>query len=361
VKKMGEQLAFFKTGLTADKFIGYVPVIQDEVKEYFETHWGDEGEGCLFKALSEVFTLTSARCLLGPEVRAVWSGEYAQLYMDLDHSFIPITFFFPNMPNPMRSKCVNARQKFEKIFTEVVQSRRQKGEVYDDFLQVLMDGKYRDGEKLNMKEITGIMVGTLLGGQHTSNVTGSWALCHLLLDDEWMGRVMKEQSDILGGDLSKDLEFADVEQLTEFDMVFSEVLRLHPPFFQLARVVMEDVSYKGHTIPKGHMVAVSPGAAQRTKTFWPEGDPEKFDPLRWTPEAVKTHERYSWIPFGGGRHQCSGRKFAMTSLKTALAWILRNYELEFPAGAMPKDDYTTMVVAPSAPVTIKYKRRQFKK
>ena len=39
------------------------------------------------------------------------------------------------------------------------------------------------------------------------------------------------------------------------------------------------------------MVAVSPGAAQRTKTFWPEGDPEKFDPLRWTPEAVKTHER----------------------------------------------------------------------
>ena len=56
-------------------------------------------------------------------------------------------------------------------------------------------------------------------------------------------RVMKEQSDILGGDLSKDLEFADVEQLTEFDMVFSEVLRLHPPFFQLARVVMEDVRY----------------------------------------------------------------------------------------------------------------------
>ena len=31
VKKMGEQLAFFKTGLTADKFVSYVPIIQNEV------------------------------------------------------------------------------------------------------------------------------------------------------------------------------------------------------------------------------------------------------------------------------------------------------------------------------------------
>ena len=47
--------------------------------------------------------------LKGPEIRKQWSGEYAQMYLDLDHSFIPITFFFPNLPNPMRSKCVNVR------------------------------------------------------------------------------------------------------------------------------------------------------------------------------------------------------------------------------------------------------------
>lgn len=37
-------------------------------------------------------------------MREVWQGKYADAYRDLDHSFIPITFFFPDFPNPMRSK-----------------------------------------------------------------------------------------------------------------------------------------------------------------------------------------------------------------------------------------------------------------
>ena len=57
-----------------------MPIIQREVEAYFEENWGDAGEKDLLNALSEVFTLTSARCLLGPEIRKQWSGEYAQMY-----------------------------------------------------------------------------------------------------------------------------------------------------------------------------------------------------------------------------------------------------------------------------------------
>jgi cytochrome P450 len=53
-----------------------------------------------------------------------------------------------------------------------------------------MDKTYKNGEPLSMKEITGIMVATLLGGQHTSNVTGAWAMCHLFKDPEWWEKVM---------------------------------------------------------------------------------------------------------------------------------------------------------------------------
>ena len=85
----------------------------------------------------QVFTLTSARCLLGPEIRARWSGEFAEMYYALDHSFIPIMFFFPNLPNPSRNKCLRAREHFEKIFKEVIDQRRKEPEgSYDDFLQV---------------------------------------------------------------------------------------------------------------------------------------------------------------------------------------------------------------------------------
>eukprot|EP00040_Diaphanoeca_grandis_P030623 m.181415 g.181415 ORF g.181415 m.181415 type:complete len:478 (-) comp32063_c0_seq1:165-1598(-) len=357
VPKMGEQLGFFKTGLTADKFPGYVETIQDEVEKYFTETWGDSGEACIMEALSQVFTLTSARCLLGPEIREQWTGEMAALYLDLDHSFIPITFFFPNLPNPMRSKCVKARTIFQKMFKEVAKERRANPNVaYDDFLQVLMDAKYKNGQPLTEAEITGIMIGTLLGGQHTSNVTGSWLLAHLFLNPEWRKKIMDEQSEILDGNLLEDLVYEDVTRMVEFDKVLNETLRLHPPFFMLARVCMQDTEYQGQIIPKGNFVAVSPGAAQRLEQFWGT-DADSFDPNRWTAEAKKEHKQHSWIPFGGGKHQCSGRKFAQVSLKTALAWLLRNYELDFQATELPKEDYTTMVVAPKAPVTVKYKRK----
>ena len=71
-----------------------------------------------------------------------------------------------------------------------------------DFLQVLLEASYRDGTKLTVEEITGIMIGVLLGGQHTSNVTGTWLLCHLLRDPTWLEAVMAEQRTLLAGEKS---------------------------------------------------------------------------------------------------------------------------------------------------------------
>ena len=50
--------------------------------------------------------------------------------------------------------------------------------------------------------------------------------------------------------------------------------------------------------------------------------PEEFDPSRFTEEGKKQQKPYSFIPFGGGMHQCGGRKFALNSLKASLTWLL---------------------------------------
>ena len=72
------------------------------------------------QSLSDVFTLTSSRCLLGDEIREMWtSSGMADHYIALDHSFVPILFFFPWIPNPHRSKCVKARTHFKRLFSEV--------------------------------------------------------------------------------------------------------------------------------------------------------------------------------------------------------------------------------------------------
>lgn len=200
-KVMYQQFGFFRFGLDAKKYASYTRLIQEEAHEYFATHWGASGEQCIFTALNELFTFTSARCLLGPEIRALWKADYAQAYQDLDKSFIPILFFFPNMPHPFAKKCLAARKHFEKLFLSVLEARRaEPNGAYDDFLQVLIESEYKDGSPLSISEVTGIMMGVLLGGQHTSNVTGTWLVLHLLQNKEWRDRCLEEQKEIMGED-----------------------------------------------------------------------------------------------------------------------------------------------------------------
>ena len=73
--KMAQQFAFFKNGLSDEKFVQYMISIQDEVDNFFTNEWGDEGEADLLHSLSELFTLTSSRCLLGDQVREKWKGS----------------------------------------------------------------------------------------------------------------------------------------------------------------------------------------------------------------------------------------------------------------------------------------------
>jgi sterol 14-demethylase len=73
--KMAQQFAFFKDGLSDKSFVRYMDLVQDEVATFFEQEWGDEGEADLLSALSDVFTLTSSRCLLGDEIRQRWKAS----------------------------------------------------------------------------------------------------------------------------------------------------------------------------------------------------------------------------------------------------------------------------------------------
>ena len=253
---------------------------------------------------------------------------------------------------------------------EVLEERKVKREtdpnyeVPHDFLQVLQEAKYKSGDKFTLHEITGLMIAALLGGQHTSNVTGTWLMAHLLKSPEWFQKIMEEQEAIFkkkkqSMTYPSILTYDELQEMTVFEQVLSETLRLHPPFFQVSRTVKVNNQYKDYVIPKGHYINISPLAAMRTPELW--GDTANdFDPSRFAnKEDIKP---YSWVPFGVGLHQCSGRKFAWNSLKASLTWLMRNYELEFVgkgANELPNEDYTTMVVAPTKQhVRVKYRRRK---
>eukprot|EP00977_Amphora_coffeiformis_P020848 scaffold8602_cov196-Amphora_coffeaeformis.AAC.6 len=362
--RMAEQFSFFKDGLSDKAFVKYMDYVQEEVQKYFFQTWGnDEGQArgaCWAKKF-----VSDGTNRAWPNTTLPWIIRLGESTPGRERSFI-----FP-FPNPHRTKCIQARQVFERIFTEVMNERIERAKndkSYTpprDFLQDLMEATYKDGTKPSSTEITGILIGVLLGGQHTSNVTGTWILVHLLKNKEWYDKVMKEQEEIFGKKKQSllspsTLTFDDVQHMPVFEQVFMEVLRLHHPFFQLSRSVKQDSVFNDTVIPRGHFVNVAPSAAMRMPELFPDGD--KFDPSRFAPERKNEIKPYAFIGFGGGMHQCGGRKFAWNSLKASISWLLRNYEMELigkGATSYPSEDYTTMVVAPTkAHVQVRYKRRK---
>ena len=121
-------------------------------------------------------------------------------------------------------------------------------------------------------------------------------------------------------------------ELTE--MAFKEALRLIPPVPSTPRRALKDFEYGGYRIPAGTSVGVSPAYTHMMEEHWPE--PDKFDPMRFSPEVARERHKYAWVPFGGGAHMCLGLHFAYMQVKILLAQLLQRYRIEAAEGYNPE-------------------------
>ena len=96
-------------------------------------------------------------------------------------------------------------------------------------------------------------------------------------------------------------------------MAFKESLRLIPPVPSIPRCAMRDTEFAGFGMPAGARVDVNPLYTHHMPDVWPE--PEKFDPLRFTDEAMRARHKYAFVPYGGGAHMCLGLHFAYMQAK----------------------------------------------
>lgn len=73
--------------------------------------------------------------------------------------------------------------------------------------------------------------------------------------------------------------------------------------------------------------------------------------------GVASDEKFSYVPFGAGRHRCIGESFAYVQVKTIMSTLLQLYEFHLIDGRFPNIDKTTMIQTPENPI-IGYTRRQ---
>jgi cytochrome P450 len=105
-----------------------------------------------------------------------------------------------------------------------------------------------------------------------------------------------------------------------------EVLRLYPPAWTIARIAVAEDVILGYRIPAGAIVMLSSYPAHRWEEIW--ADPLRFDPDRFTREAIKGRHPFAYFTFSLGPRVCVGMQFSLLEARLAFSSILRRFTAE---------------------------------
>lgn len=86
---------------------------------------------------------------------------------------------------------------------------------------------------------------------------------------------------------------------------------------------------------------------QRNPRLWP--DPQRFDPDRFAPEAVRARHRFAYFPFSGGTRKCIGDRFAQMETSLVLATLCQGAALA-PDPARAPEPEPALTLRPRAGV-----------
>jgi sterol 14-demethylase len=224
-------------------------------------------------------------------------------------------------------------------------------------LDVLVTIRDDEGNpRFSANEITGMFISMMFAGHHTSSGTASWTLIEMLRYPDVYADVVAELEELYAD--GQEVSFHALRQIPKLENVLKETLRLHPPLIILMRVAKGEFEVAGYAIHEGEMVAASPAISNRIAEDFP--DPDGFVPDRYEkPRQEDLINRWTWIPFGAGRHRCVGAAFATMQIKAIFSVLLREYAFEM---AQPSEsyqnDHSKMVVQLAQPAKVRYRSRR---
>ncbi len=349
---MAEQLGFLFPALREAAMQRFARIMFQETKQ-FADGLGEEGEIDLPHAMNELTVKIASHCLLGQEVRDQVDSGFAEAYHELQNGINTLGFFLPRLPTPAHRRRDRARRRVAELFRLIMTGRRDSGARPDDFMQMLMDARYKDGRALGDDEITGILLTVLFAGQHTSAVLSTWTGLELVRARAYLERAREEVRGIYGE--AGTMSFASLKRQLTLEHAVRECERLHPPLILLIRKVLRPVRYSGHVVPAGTLAVVSPAVSHRLPSVF--ADPDRFAPDRFAPPASEDKQHhYALIGFGGGKHRCMGKSFAYQQLKAIWTVLLDRFDWRLDT-AFPEPNYGSWVTGPKLPCRLHYRRR----
>ncbi|KAK9071515.1 hypothetical protein SSX86_010084 [Deinandra increscens subsp. villosa] len=251
----------------------------------------------------------------------------------LQSLYIPGSRFLPTKRN-RRMKAIDKEVKYS--IRSIIENRLKEMKAgegnYDDLLGIMLESNIKEVEQ-HQNKTHGMTINEVIeecklfyfAGQETTASLLVWTLILLSRHQEWQSRAREEVLNVFG---DKDMDVDRLNHLKVVTMILYEVLRLYPPFVQIARVVDKDITLGGFLLPSGVQIGLPIMLIHYDEQLW-GSDANKFNPDRFSQGISKaTKNQVIYFPFGWGPRICIGQNFALLEAKIALVMILQRFSFE---------------------------------
>ncbi|KAJ3839330.1 cytochrome P450 [Lentinula raphanica] len=201
------------------------------------------------------------------------------------------------------------------------------------------------------------------GSIHTTSAACTNALFYLAANPHLVRPLREEVESIVA---ESGWTKAAMDKMHKLDSFLKETQRLSGTGgVNLIRKVLRDFTFSnGTVVPAGAIVSVALLGMHHDDTLYE--DPEEMKAFRFSDMRSKEGEELkhqmvgtdpAYILFGGGRHMCPGRFFAVNELKALIGEILLAYDLKLENGELPEPDWQGASLSPNRFAQVMFKRR----
>lgn len=311
------------------RIAAYGEVMVEHTREMMAGWRADETVN-LSEEMMRLTLLIVAKTLFGSDVAA--DVERVGRALDVLFGQLPTRLlpeFVERLPLPHNRRFMAARAKLDEIIYRMIREHRASGD-QGDLLSMLLMAQDEEGEGGGMsdEQVRAEAITLFIAGHETTANALTWTWYLLSQHPEVEARLHEEVDRVLGG---RPPTMADMEQLPYTRQVLAEAMRLRPPVWAMGRMAREEYRLDGYLVPKGATILMSQWVMNHDARYYP--DPERFDPMRWTPEAQAARPKFAYFPFGGGARLCIGEPFAWMEGVLVLATIAQQWQLRLAPGA----------------------------
>ncbi|CAG8587802.1 9243_t:CDS:2 [Funneliformis mosseae] len=198
-----------------------------------------------------------------------------------------------------------------------------------DILQKLIELLSQD-YTIDIDVLTDYVIVAIFAAVHTTSTFLLNSLHQYANYPQFQKELLEEQERLLKSKNGKTYYTTeDIDKLVYLDSFFKETLRLSTSIVYFEHMTLNShfTFSNGYQVPKDRFVYIRVQEIHRDEELQGQ-NPKEFNPFRHLGKSLAAHVEKNFIAFSFGKHACPGRYFAANEIKSALHYLILNYNIK---------------------------------